>query len=243
MPIFVLSLILQIAFVIHVIKTGRDTRWVWIVMILPGAGAAAYFVMEILPELLGSSGGRMARKKAGNILNPDRDLNAASRDLEVADTVQNNQRVAGELMEKGRYAEARDLYKKCLTGINEHNPDLMHGYAASLFELSEHSDARSTLDALIERNPDYKNQDAHLLYARSLEALGDIPGATEEYDTLVGYYSGPEPAYRYAMMLKENGDTAKAEQLLQGILDKARLSAAHYTKMHRKWINLARQSL
>ena len=243
MPLFALSFILQVVFIIHIIKTGRDTRWAWAVMMLPGVGAAAYFIIEILPGLIGSSSGRQATKKAVDIINPNRDLNAASRNLEVADTVENNRRLAGEYMEKGQYFDASELYKKCLTGLNQHNPELMFGYAASQFELGHYEQARSTLDALIEKNPDYKNQDAHLLYARALEQLGDITAATTEYDTLNTYYTGPEATYRFAMMLKSHGDAERASELLQGIVDKARLSAAHYTKMHKKWINLARKEL
>jgi len=212
-------------------------------MMLPGAGSIAYFVLEVLPDLMAGPGGRQARNKASSILNPNRDINAASHDLEVADTVQNNQRMADELIEKGRFAEASELYKKCLTGLNKHNPELMFGYASSQFELGNHDVSRATLDSLIAENPDYKNQDAHLLYARSLEQQGDIAGATEEYDTLVGYYTGPEPAFRYAMMLRANGNSGRGNDLLEGILDKARLSPAHYTKLHKKWINLAKQEL
>ncbi|MEE9334879.1 MAG: tetratricopeptide repeat protein [Granulosicoccaceae bacterium] len=131
-------------------------------MMLPGAGSVAYFVMEVLPDLMAGPGGHDARKKAASILNPNRDINAANHDLEVADTVQNNQRLANEFMEKGRFAEASDLYKKCLTGLNKRNPELMYGYAASQFELGNHTVSRTTLDTLIAQNPDYKKQDAHL---------------------------------------------------------------------------------
>jgi hypothetical protein len=243
MPVIALSLVLQVVFVFHIFKTGRDTRWVWLVLMLPGFGAAIYFIIEILPELMGSSTGRQARRTAEGLINPNKDINAASRNLEVADTVENNRRLAGEQMERGQYAEASELYQKCLTGLNKHNPEFMYGYARCQFELGNHSQVRAILDSLIEENPDYKNQDAHLLYARTLDKLGEIPEATDEYKTLHSYYSGPEATYHYAKMLQANGRADKAKELLQGILDKARLSAPHYTKMHKKWINLARQEL
>jgi len=43
--------ILQICFVIHVLKTGRETFWIGIIMMLPGIGCAAYFFTRILPGL------------------------------------------------------------------------------------------------------------------------------------------------------------------------------------------------
>ncbi|PCK07520.1 MAG: hypothetical protein COA42_13985 [Alteromonadaceae bacterium] len=32
MPLFILSLLFQVGFVIHIIKTGRSTTWIWIVI-------------------------------------------------------------------------------------------------------------------------------------------------------------------------------------------------------------------
>jgi len=214
MPLIILSVLIQIAFVLHVLKTGRNERWIYLVMFIPVAGAAAYFIMEIMPDLMAGPGGRKARKSAGKILNPNKDLNAASHDLQVADTVQNNQRLAEELMEQSRYDQAAGLLEKCLTGLNQYNPQIMAALATCQFEQGLHSTARDTLDTLIKENPDFKSQDSHLIYARSLEQQGDIAGASAEYDALVGYYTGPEPSYHYAMMLKAHGNTEKAERLL-----------------------------
>jgi len=54
--LFIVSLLIQAGFIIHVIKTGRNQLWIW-VLIIPGlalAGILAYVVVEILPELLRS---------------------------------------------------------------------------------------------------------------------------------------------------------------------------------------------
>ena len=56
MAIFFITLLLQVAFVIHVIKTGRNQLWIW-VLIIPGialVGMLAYLFVEILPELFRS---------------------------------------------------------------------------------------------------------------------------------------------------------------------------------------------
>ena len=49
MPLFILSILIQVALVIHIVKTGRSTTWIWIVVMLPVAGSIAYFVLEGLP--------------------------------------------------------------------------------------------------------------------------------------------------------------------------------------------------
>ena len=54
--LFIVSLLIQAGFIIHVIKTGRNQLWIW-VLIIPGlafAGILAYIVVEILPQLFRS---------------------------------------------------------------------------------------------------------------------------------------------------------------------------------------------
>src|SRR5208283_2170474 len=48
---FILSLLIQAGLIVHVIKTGRNTLWIWAIALLPAAGSAAYVVVELLPGL------------------------------------------------------------------------------------------------------------------------------------------------------------------------------------------------
>ena len=64
-------------------------------------------------------------------------------------------------------------------------------------ELENYSRAGELLDELIEHNPDFKNADAHLLYARVQASLGNTIEALHEYETLVQYYC-LQQNYRYS---------------------------------------------
>jgi hypothetical protein len=51
MSILIISLLIQVGFIIHVIKTGRNFLWIW-VLIIPGIavpGIIAYIAIEIIP--------------------------------------------------------------------------------------------------------------------------------------------------------------------------------------------------
>ena len=51
MPILVIAeLILQGFCIYHCVRSGRTNPWIY-VLLVPGAGPAAYFLFEILPEL------------------------------------------------------------------------------------------------------------------------------------------------------------------------------------------------
>ena len=71
-------------------------------------------------------------------------------------------------------------------------PNLMLGLARAQFAAGKPADARATLDALIQHNPEFRSADGHLLYARALEAEGQSQRALEEYKALGGYYPGAE---------------------------------------------------
>src|SRR2546429_5921521 len=60
----------------------------------------------------------------------------------------------------------------------------MLGLAQAQFGKGDASAARATLDELIRHNPDFRSPTGHLLYARALEAEGNVPKALEEYAVL-----------------------------------------------------------
>ena len=61
MGIVVLSIVLQALLIVHCIKSGRNTIWIWVLALLSYAGVIAYLVVEVLPEVFGS---RTARRTA-----------------------------------------------------------------------------------------------------------------------------------------------------------------------------------
>ena len=243
MPLFVLSAIVQIAFIIHIIKTGRNTMWIWVVMMLPMLGAAAYFFMEIFPELSKSRTGVKATKGLGKIINPDKDFKDATNNFTVVDTVENSSKLAAEYLTKDMFEEAKELYEKCLTGVHEDDPDLMYGLAQSEYGLENYARTKEVLDNLIRDNPTYKNVDAHLLYARCLVKLEETDAALKEFSALDEYFPGPEATYRYAMLLQTLDKDEQAEALLEKILQDAKLSDKHYRSRYKLWINKAKQEL
>jgi len=243
MPLFILSILIQVALVIHIVKTGRSTTWIWIVVMLPVAGSIAYFVLEVLPGLTQSRAGRSAGKKVRSVLNPNRDINQAANNYAISDTVQNSLRLAEECYSKGMFEDARALFEKCLKGLHADDPDIMLGIAKSDFELGQYAQTRTMLDKLIELNPDFKNQDAHLLYARTLEKLNNVSQALHEYETLHEYYSGPDASYYYGCFLESQNQADSAKTVFEGILQHAKNAGKHYNAMHKDRLRQVKNKL
>ena len=143
--LYSLATLLTIACVVHVIRTGQNTTWIWViggVLFIPFLGPLVYFCAVILPDLMGSRSGRRAVRGLRDTLNPEAELRRLENDVKVTGDVGSRQRYADELVRLGRPQEAVDVYKSCLTGLFADDPKLLLGYARSLFAAGDAAGAR-----------------------------------------------------------------------------------------------------
>src|SRR6201996_3663821 len=148
MLFFILSIAVQVGFIIHVIKTGRNSLWIWVLVIpvLAVPGMIAYFFVEILPELLKSRTAQRTARGFKKAMDPEGDLRRFESEARVGGNVASRQRYADELLRHGRYDEAIEQYRGALTGLYEHDPNLMLGIARAQFGKGDATATRATLD-------------------------------------------------------------------------------------------------
>lgn len=236
-------LLIQAALIVHVIKTGRNQLWIWAIALLPGVGALAYVVAEIVPQLFGGRTATRARSGMRRMLDPDRDLRRASAEVAISGNVDARRRLADELYERGQYAEAGDTYRGALSGIFEYDPTLLLGLARAQFAQGDFSAARATLELRTLHNPQDAAPEAQLLYARTLEALGALTEAERVYARSAATYPGAEARVRYGLLLKRLGSTAEAQRVLKDVLDGAALGPAHFRRAQARWLDMARREI
>ena len=239
MMFLVLSLIVQVLLIVHCIKTGRNTIWIWVLALLSYAGIIAYIAAELIPELLGSRTAKRAGKGMKKMLDPNADLRRYENAARVGGNVASLQEYAKELTRQGRYDEAIAQYRKALTGLYEHDPNIMLGIAQAQFGKGDASGTRQTLDDLIRLNSDFRSPEGHLLYARALEGEGNAAKALEEYKVLAMSYPGAEAGARYAQLLKSQGQPDEARKIAQDLLDAARIAPEHYRRAQKEWLDIA----
>src|SRR6185295_17363450 len=165
--IFGLSVILQVSCIVHCMRTGRNTNWIYVLAILSYAGVVAYVAAELLPDILYGRTGRRAVRSVKRVFDPTGDLRQFESEARFGGNVASRQKYADELSRTGRHDDAIAEYRKALTGLYEHDPNLMLGLARVYFAKGVPSATRATLADLIRLNPDFKSQDGHLLYAQS----------------------------------------------------------------------------
>lgn len=236
-----LSILVQVILIIHVIKTGRNQIWIWVLALLSIAGAIAYIVVELIPDVFRSRTAQRTARGLKKAMDPTADLRRYENEARVTGNVATKQRYAEELSRQGRYDDAIAQFKQALTGLYEHDPNLMLGIARAQYGKGDAAGARATLDDLIRLNPDFKSPEGHLLYARSLETEGNVAKAIEEYRVLAASYPGAEAAVRYAQLLQSQGRSDEARKVARDLLEQARIAPAHYRKAQKSWLDAAQR--
>ncbi len=113
--------------------------------------------------------------------------------LAVADNLLNRLALALACLKHGRHDESVELFESLDAGECHDDPLILLGLARSQFGLERFQAARQSLDRLIATNPEFRSEAGHLLYARTLEALGEVRDALHEYETLTSYSASRRP--------------------------------------------------
>jgi len=239
----ILVWVVQLALIIHVLKTDRSRYWILILIFMPLIGGLAYLVIELLPEFSGSITGQKAVRSVKKTLNPGADLRQHEAAWTQSPNVDNSRRYAEALLDSGETDKAEDIINQALKGLFETEPTLLLLKARLQFEKERTRDTIATLELLQEHNPDFRSSEGHLLYARALEADEQLESAVREYSAVSGYFPGVEARYRLAMCLQVSGNEKASRSELESILNDAKLAPPHFRKSQKTWLDAVKQEL
>jgi hypothetical protein len=244
MPILVLlTLAAQVLCAIHVVRTGRQLYWLMIIAMLPGLGCGVYFITNILPDLRNDPRSRQVARKVLHTIDPERRRREIKHRLDVSDTIDNRRALAGESLRMGDYANAAELYRSCLKGLYATDPEFLLGLAHAQAGAGDFAAVRQTLETLIQANPNFQSSDGHLLYARSLEEIGEHEAALKEYEALATSFPGEEGRYRYAALLRKRERYADARNIYSEMLKREKAAPRYYKRKEKAWLDAARREL
>jgi hypothetical protein len=231
----------QLALIIHVLKTGRSRYWIMMLIFMPMIGGIAYFIIEVLPDFSGSIAGQRAVRNVKQTLNPGADLRTNEAAWNQSPNVDNGRRYAQSLLASGKTDEAETIIKQALKGLFSTEPTLLLLKAQLEFEADRTAEAVSTLELLQQHNQDFRSAEGHLLYARALEAEGQIDKAVKEYSAVSGYFPGVEARYRLAVCLAVAGNNSASKAEFDSILNDAKLAPPHFRKSQKIWLDAVKK--
>lgn len=244
MPILAaLALLIQLCFAYHALKTGRPYWWLFIIMGFPVMGCVLYYFIEVFPASRESRRAEHAIRAVSKAINPDRTLNERIAELEACGSVDNRIALARTCIEHKKFFEAAALYRSCMTGMYENDPDLRFGLAGALEQSSVFEEARKVAAGLRETHPAFRPNDVRLILAKALEGSGLLDEALLEFQYLAENYPGEEGRFRYGALLKRTGQPDKAQDVFQRMLRNAQRMPSHYRDAQREWLKLARENV
>jgi len=243
MPFGIVLLLINVGLIVHAAKTGRFWPWGYIILFIPGLGALAYVLVELLPEWFGSAQGQQARRRVVSTLDPEKRYRTLSDQLDVADTIANRSALADECLALGKFAEAERHYDHILSLPMGDDAVYALGKARAQFGLGHPQETVATLEDLRARWPDYQSAEGHLLYARALEECGRTDDALHEYQALANYYPGAEARVRYGLLLEKAGRRSEAKAVFTEVLTQLKRAPKYVRRVQAEWIALAEKAL
>ncbi len=239
----VLSFLIAIALCVHVVRTGRESYWLWIILAFQPLGGLVYFLTQIVPALFGGATARRITHAARETLDPHREYREAKAAWEDTPTVRNQSRLAVAAMHMHRYAEAEALYRAAAQGVHADDPVLLLGLANALLDLRRPAEALAVLERLGNDEAHGRTPPAALALGRAYEDLGRI----DEADTALQWASQRLPGFeglaRYAAFMARNGRRDEAREAVQEMDKRLEKLKPQFRKEGRAWRDLAAQAL
>jgi len=234
---------IQLALIIHVLKTGRSRYWIFILIFMPLIGGIAYLVIEVLPEFTNSISGQRAARRMKKTFDPGAEVRLHQAAWEQSPNTDNARRYAEALLDAGKPQDAEDMVNRALKGIFSDEPTLLLTRARIQFAQNRPGEAARSLETLREHNPDFRNTDGELLYARALEAEGQIDKALTEYSAVAKHFPGIEARYRLALCLKAAGKQQESIREMESVMKDSTLAPAHFRKSQKPWLDAIKREL
>lgn len=234
----VAELVLKIACIMHVIRNGRNTSWIWLIIIFPFGGSVIYFLTEMWPDIrAGRAGGvRFSLPKS-----PEKQIAALQEELEYSNTIENRMKLARAFVSARRFDEAVETLSSCLRGAFRDDPLLLLELARTQFAAERYEAALAPLSRLNELRSKHASTERIILQARTYEAMGRNDEAKQSYEEALVAATGEEARVRYGLFLEKLGEIDRALELFRETIAHAKRGGGAYRRYNREWIKLARE--
>jgi hypothetical protein len=199
--------------------------------------------MVIVPGMTRSRTATTLKRGAARAIDPNKDFRAAMREVEMVGSVDAKRSLAEQLMQRGQFTDAIELYRNALQGQFATDPALLVGLSRAQFLSGDGAGAQASLDTLQAADPKFVSESAHMIYARALELQGKNEEAANEYKSLVPYFAGEEARTRYATLLAKMGQQDEARALFAQVVKNLDGAPSRYRSAQKPWGDIARAAL
>jgi hypothetical protein len=229
------GIVLQVVAMVHAIRRRPDTYWYWIIFIGGFVGAAAYIVVEMVPDM----------RLLGDVF---KGFHQRSRIEQLEAIILDNpssgnyEELADLLLEQKKYARARECYDQAIAG-RANSSDAIYRRGICSLELGDAARAIPDLEFAVKRDRRYDHDRAAGLLAHAYALQGQVAEANALFARTAELSNYPEVHYNYAQFLKSQGRGAEARQAAQRILNRKRTMPRYLQRFERPWFRKAKSLL
>jgi hypothetical protein len=242
-PGFLLSLVMAILLCWHAVKTGRNSMWLWIILMTQPFGGLVYIALNIIPDIFGGTTARKLGQAARETLDPHREYREAKQACDDTPTVRNQSRLAAAAAHLGHHAEAEALYRAAAHGVHADDPVLLLGLANALLELGRPADALGVLEKLGTDEAFGRTPAAAMSLGRAYEDLDRIPEADTAYAWAAERLPGFEALARYAAFMARHGRRDEARAVVDDLDKRMVKLRGQFRREAQTWRDFAARTL
>jgi len=222
----------------HSYRRGTMNKWIYVIVFLPVIGSLIYVYSEILSHRRFKG----PNIDVGAVINPGGRIKKLEEELKFADTFANKIRLADAYLESGQTQKSIDLYKNSLSGTFAENEHVLMQLIVAYYKLEQYAEV-IPLARRIYKLPQFPRSEAHILYAKSLEELGEIQSAENEFKLMKGRYSYYGPRYEYGLFLVRQGREEEAETIFSEMLDEESHLGQMEKRNNKQWFSKVREEM
>lgn len=232
-------LLVQLACVVHVIRSGRPYYWIWIILAFPFIGLGAYLLLEVRP-----SWGKLNWEAIWWKLKTSQQRIAHRREqLEFAATQKNRFLLAEELAAAGKQNEACEVLAGGLHGAFKDDAETLLRLSQAQLEAGRAAEADATYARIQpDRSSEFQTR-YRLLRARLWAALGQRDKAESQFQDSLKSRRSEAPRYFYAEFLLATDRATEGQKILTDILHQYRRGTSVWRYQEREWYYAAKKLL
>ncbi|MEO1263271.1 MAG: PLDc N-terminal domain-containing protein [Bacteroidota bacterium] len=202
-------LLLQAICVWHAYKNNSEQKWIYLIVIFPFIGCLIYLYFHFSGKLNIDNITETVKEAVNN----DYQMEQLEKENRFADTAANKIRLGDEYMQKGRYADALQMYESCLNGIYNDDPELLRKLIQANY-LTE--DYKSTIEfgKQLENDYGFKNSQERIAYAWALFYENKLEEAEQQFIGMDLQFTNYHHRMEFCKMLIEQNRLSEAKDKL-----------------------------
>jgi hypothetical protein len=231
---YVLGTAFTLWMAVECVRRGQACTWLWVILLFPAIGAAVYFFAEVFqPRSFFSRGPRPATA---------RDVARLQSEVKRLDNGEAWTEYARALRSRKRFPEALEAAEKA-AARDPRSIRAFYELGLSQMGCGNFAEAALSLARVVEEAPGHDFGEARYALAVAYEKAGDKEGALRTLESLARTTSLPKVLFQLAHLQAEAGDTRRARESLERIIDESEYVPSYHVREVRPWVRRAKKAL